>query len=97
LHGAHIIMDIIMTLEPYRPDRLDALALRVLDLAAQVRRMAQVVRENELAAVELHDRKALEWIEKLEKWGVGAEADLHRQALLAKSARKARQVQDRSR
>ncbi len=91
------IVSKLMTLEPYRPERLDDLTLRLLDVAAQLRRMAQLAREAELPAVELHDRKALEWIEKLEKWGVGAESDLHRQATLAKSARKARQVQGRSR
>ena len=84
-----------MTLQPYRPDRLDALALRVLDLAAQLRRIAQSAREQELGEVGLHDGKALEWLDKLEKWGIGAEAELHKQAALAKGARRAKQVQSR--
>ncbi len=45
-------------------------------------------RDEQLASVELHDRKAREWVEKLEQWAVGAEADLHRQSKLAASARK---------
>jgi hypothetical protein len=86
-----------MTLEPYDPTRLDALALRLLDLCGRVRSIARTAREAELPAVELHDRKALEWVEKLEEWVVGAEAQLHRQAGLAKGARRAREAKGRPR
>jgi hypothetical protein len=86
-----------MTLEPYDLARLDALTLRLLDLCGRVRSIARTAQEAELPAVELHDRKALEWVEKLEEWVAGAEAQLHRQASLAKGARKARDAQSRSR
>jgi hypothetical protein len=78
-----------MTLEPYDPDRLDALALRTLDVCARLRNLARASREEGLPAVELHDRKALEWLEKLEDWAIVAEADLHKQIFRAKGDRTA--------
>jgi hypothetical protein len=78
-----------MTLVPYDPDRLDALSLRMLDLCARLRKLAQTSRDERLPAVDLHDRKALEWLEKLEAWAIGAEAELHRCVQLAKGARAA--------
>lgn len=81
-----------MTLEAYDSDRLDALALRTLDLCARLRNLARTSREEQLPAVELHDRKALEWLEKLEEWAIGAEAELHRRVQLGRGARHAAQV-----
>jgi hypothetical protein len=57
-----------MTLEAYDPDRLDLLALRLLDVCGRVRVLAGRCRDEELSSVTLHDRKALEWIDKLEDW-----------------------------
>lgn len=82
-----------MTLEPYNPERLDALALRVLDVCLHLRSMARVSREEQLPAVDLHDRKALEWLEKLEAWAIGAEADLNGQVMKARGTRRARAMQ----
>lgn len=79
-----------MTREAYDPGRLDALALRLFDVAAQVRRLSQCSRGKGLEQVELHDRKALEWIEKLERWVVGAESDLDRQAKLQAASSRAK-------
>jgi hypothetical protein len=81
-----------MTLEPYDSTRLDALALRLLDLCGRVRSMSHATRDTQLPTVELHDRKALEWIEKLEEWMVAAEAQLHRQAGVAAGTRAAREA-----
>ncbi len=52
-------------------------------------------RDAELS-VALHDRKPLEWIDKLETWLVGAEAEVHRQVQLQKAARRAQEMQSRS-
>ncbi len=84
-------MVIIMTREAYQPDRLDALALRLFDVASQVRRLGLSARNEGLTQVEIHDRKALEWIEKLERWVIGAETDLDRQAKLAAGSRRAQE------
>lgn len=81
-----------MTLEPYDPDRLNALTLRALDLCARLRNLARTSREENLPGLELHDRKALEWLEKLEGWAVGAEAELHRRVELAKGERRANET-----
>jgi hypothetical protein len=81
-----------MTLEAYNPDRLDALSLRALDLCARVRNLARISRDEQLPAVELHDRKALEWLEKLEEWAIGAEAEMHRRVQLHRGARRAERI-----
>jgi hypothetical protein len=86
-----------MTLERYDPDRLDALALRTLDLCARLRHLARTSREEQLTAVELHDRKALEWLEKLEEWAIGAEAELHKRVQLGKGARHAARIVESAR
>jgi hypothetical protein len=57
-----------MTLIPFTPDRLDALALRLLDLSATFRDMANQCRDEKLAQFKLHDKKAGEWLAKLERW-----------------------------
>ena len=80
-----------MTREAYDAGRLDALALRLFDVAAQVRRLSLSAHCTGLEQVELHDRKALEWIEKLERWVVGAESDLDRQSKLQAASSKAKQ------
>ena len=81
----------IMTREAYNAERLDSLAMRLFDVAAQVRRVSQEAKLAGLPQVELHDRKALEWIEKLERWAVTAESDFARQAKLQAASSKAKQ------
>jgi hypothetical protein len=56
-----------------------------------VRRLSQEAQAAGIQQVELRDRKALEWIEKLERWAVGAEADLARQAKFRAAQNKAKQ------
>jgi hypothetical protein len=72
-----------MTRKAYSPEMLDELALRMLDLAVIVRQMAHSSRENQIPDLTLHDKKALEYCEKLERWTQRAQADLeicvHRQ------------------
>jgi len=84
-----------MTLEPYDPARLDALSLRVVDICARLRTVARMVRDEGVSAITLHDRKPLEWIEKLEAWAVSAEAEAQRQVQLAKAARRAKELDRR--
>ena len=82
-----------MTLEPYDPDRLDRMTLRVLDLSARLRGLAQKSRQDQLPPLKLHDRKALEWLEKLEDWLFEAEAEMERAAFKNRGQRLARQKQ----
>jgi hypothetical protein len=65
-----------MTLEPYQPRKLDDFALRLLDLAAAMRRMARRSREHAVDDLALHDKKAREWTARLAQWTRRAEADL---------------------
>lgn len=69
-----------MTLRRYTPEMLDQLALRLLDVASQVRRMAGEVRRNGLEDAELHDKKALEWCERLEAWADRTDGQVAMQA-----------------
>lgn len=78
-----------MTLQRYTPDHLDGLALRLLDLAATVRKMSINTRMHELGDTVVHDRKALEWIAKLEAWAEKTEAALEVAVRRAKGARRA--------
>jgi hypothetical protein len=82
-----------MTLEPYDPDRLDGLSLRVLDICARLRNLARQSREEQLPPIDLHDRKALEWLDKLEDWLYRAEAEVVRATHRNHGQRAARQAQ----
>jgi hypothetical protein len=64
-----------MVLEPYTPDQLDQIALRVLDVCARIREIARRSREQQMEQVPLHDKKALEWLGKLEEWAAKSERD----------------------
>lgn len=78
-----------MTLEAYTPERLDELALRTLDVCSRLRIMARRSRDAELATFSLHDKKALEWLARLEEWAQKTESDLEVQVLKARGQRKA--------
>ena len=64
-----------MTRESYDPEQIDALTLRVLALCSRLQALASRSRASQLESIPLHDRKALEWIEKLEHWLHKAEAE----------------------
>ena len=76
-----------MTLQPYDPDRLDALTLRVLDICVHLRHVARTARLEQLPAVDIHDRKALEWLENLENWSIEAEARINGLVMKARGTR----------
>jgi len=57
-----------MTLSLYTPEMLDSMALRLLDVSASIRGMAEHVRSHGIGEVEIHDKKFLEWCEKIESW-----------------------------
>ncbi len=57
-----------MTIENYTTDKIDQTALRLFDLAADLRSIGREARKKNIAAVPIHDKKALLWIENLELW-----------------------------
>lgn len=57
-----------MTLIPYQPEQFDRLALRFLDLAAVFREISRRSRDDGIERVAVHDKKANEWLAKLEFW-----------------------------
>ncbi len=65
-----------MTLQPYGPDKLDQFALRLLDLAAILRGMANRSREHGVDDLAMHDKKSLEWCARLDEWVHKSQADL---------------------
>ena len=70
-----------MTLETYEPARIDALSLRLLDVAVALRQISRLARDEGLDEVPLHDRKAQEWLARLEEWAHDADARVRRAAL----------------
>jgi hypothetical protein len=79
-----------MTLQTYDPTQVDQFALRVLDLAAILRQMANRSREHGVTDFALHDKKALEWCAKLEQWAHKTQADLEVRILQDKAERRGR-------
>lgn len=65
-----------MTLKPYPPSQLDDLAWRFFDLAADLRKMARECQRHGISSLDLHDKKPLEWLAKLQDWSDRAGADL---------------------
>jgi hypothetical protein len=78
-----------MTLKPYDAQMLDDLALRVLDLAALLRRMAVRSREHRIQDLAIHDKKAREWIGNLERWARKSLADVEMRILEARAGQRA--------
>ena len=81
-----------MTLEPYRPDDLDQLTLRVVDLAARLRSISRRCRDAELEDFALHDRKAQEWLARLDEWAHKIERDLEIAMRRRQGAQKAQEL-----
>jgi len=59
-----------MTLQTYSPEKMEKLALRLFDISAQLRGIAQDLRANQLEELRLNDKKALSWCENLEIWAL---------------------------
>jgi hypothetical protein len=78
-----------MVLEPYTPEQLDQIALRLLDVCAQIRDIARRSREQRLEQVPLHDKKALEWLGKLEEWAAKSQRDFELAQFKQRGARAA--------
>ncbi|MDO4585711.1 MAG: hypothetical protein Q4C95_00275 [Planctomycetia bacterium] len=57
-----------MTIKTYKPEHLDKMALRFLDLASQMRTMTIMAKEENCNDIPIHDRKAIEWLDNLELW-----------------------------
>ena len=81
-----------MVLEPYTPDQLDQIALRVLDVCTQIRDIARRSREQRLERIPLHDKKALEWLGKLEEWAAKSQRDFDLAQFKQRGARAAAAV-----
>ena len=77
-----------MTLTSFPPDMLDELALRLLDIAAIVRKMANTGRENAIRDFQLHGNKAQEWLDHLERWAYEAAGTLDAEVLRQKGMRR---------
>jgi hypothetical protein len=78
-----------MTLVPYDANRLDETALRILDIAAQIRQMASVLRTEPDVALAIHDKKATEWLDHLERWAADSQAKLDLALIQKRGAKRA--------
>lgn len=81
-----------MTLETYNPRRLDELALRLFDSAAAIRQLALRATAEGITSVDLHDKKVLEYIGRIEDWIHRSEATIQLAARRAQGARRAKEV-----
>ena len=77
-----------MTLTPFPPPTLDELALRLLDIAAMVRKMANSARENSVQGFQMHGNKAQEWLDHLEQWAHEGSGRLETQIIRERGARR---------
>jgi len=77
-----------MTLQPYDARKLDSLALRLFDLAATAREMSAICSHYGIEAFALHDKKANEWCENLDRWIRKARAELEMQAIDVRATRR---------
>ncbi len=85
-----------MTLEPYTREKLDELTLRMLDLTAKVRQMAEIAAASNAAGsgdgpLPLHDRKALQWLASLEDWAHDSLSRLQMAQIKRRGAKRAEQ------
>ena len=78
-----------MTLSAFPPESLDALALRVLDLAGVLRAMAKEARDHDLQGFQLNSKKAHEWLDQLEHWGAAAKGELQLELIREQGRRRA--------
>ena len=81
-----------MTLLPFKPEDLDALALRFLDLAAVARGMANSSREYDLEGFTLHVNKVNEWLGHLEGWALEGQGKLDTALLKQRGTRRAQSL-----
>jgi hypothetical protein len=81
-----------MTLRAYDSHELDRLALRVLDVASRLRFIAEKCRDNDVPNFELHDKKALDWIARLEQWSAATMSDLDSEIYRRKALERVAQV-----
>jgi hypothetical protein len=81
-----------MTLIPYDSARFDALALRFLDLASTCRQIANRGREHAIDQTPVHDKKANEWLEKLELWTEEARQRCEIAAMKSLGAKRAKEL-----
>lgn len=81
-----------MTKSSYDPERFDALAMRLFEVASELKGLGRVVQEEKLTEFQLHDRKPLEWLGKLEAWTASARRKLKDEVLREIGARKAREI-----
>jgi hypothetical protein len=77
-----------MTLRPYPPEKLDQLALRFFDLAAEIRSWSKAADKENPPELLLHDKKALQWCENLEEWAKKTQLTLEIQIREAELSKK---------
>jgi len=86
-----------MTKTSYDADQFDALALRLFEIACELKALGRAVQDERLTEFALHDRKPREWLGKLEAWTAGARRKLNDEVLREMGARKAREMLARER
>ena len=84
-----------MTLSPYDPEKLDELAMRLLDLTSTFRGIAQRSRNEQVEGVFLQDKKAMEWLQRFELWTNDTVQKFESTAIKNRGERRAKEIADR--
>ena len=79
-----------MTLQTYDAEKLDSLALQLLDLAVTARKMSTLCSEYDIQIFALHDKKARQWWGNLDRWLRKARAELEMMAIDARATQRAK-------
>jgi len=86
-----------MTLQQYGPERFDDIALRLIDLAALMREMAEQHREGKVKALALNDRKLREWLGNIEAWAEQARGRQQTEIIRQRGIERAKETSGRGR
>ena len=84
----------IETTPPREESNPSRFALRLLDLAAIMREMANRSRECDIEGFSLHDKKAHEWFQNLERWVRKAQAEMEMRIIESRARRRALTASD---
>lgn len=84
-----------MTLFLYTQQNIDDWETKLLNASAELRKIRQILQENQLSGVMLEATRASEMIEKIETWAIGAHAKARQEAAVASAKKTREQIKER--
>ena len=65
-----------MTIELYNSEKLDQFAMRLFDVAADIRTMARLLTKNEVEDIPLNDKRFLKLLDEMEDWAIKSKSKI---------------------